>query len=90
MSIHYKNKREQTSQDVGTVNIENKEKEKLILDLENSNSFKQTHSIIAQLKNYASWTVKEIEQLEKIAQKNIQVSYIINDEDIKEFYDSIK
>lgn len=90
VSIHYKNKREQTSQDVGTVNIENKEKEKLILDLENSNSFKQTHSIIAQLKNYTSWTVKEIEQLEKIAQKNIQVSYIINDEDIKEFYDSIK
>ena len=33
---------------------------------------------------------RAIEQLEKIAQKNIQVSYIINDEDIKEFYDSIK
>lgn len=48
MSIHYQNKQEQVSHNGQPDNLE--EKEKLIMDLENSNSFKQTHSIISKLK----------------------------------------
>ena len=40
-------------------NKEDKEKEKLIMDLENSNSFKQTHSIISELKKIKNWTLEE-------------------------------
>lgn len=50
MSIHYQNKQEQVSHNGQLDNLEGKEKEKLIMDLENSNSFKQTHSIISKLK----------------------------------------
>lgn len=50
MSIHYQDKQEQISRNGQPDNQEDKEKEKLIMDLENSNSFKQTHSIISKLK----------------------------------------
>lgn len=52
MAVHYINKQEQVSHNGQIDNKEDKEKEKLIMDLENSNSFKQTHSIISELKKY--------------------------------------
>lgn len=90
MSVHYENKKEQESQNINIVNLENKEKEKLILDLENSNSFKQTHSIISKLKKYGSWTNEEKLRLKQISETNKQVSYIRDDEDIATFYLSLK
>ena len=90
MSFHYKNKKEQVSQNINIEGLENKEKEKLILDLENSNSFKQTHSIISELKKYDKWTDEEKLKLKQIAESNKQVSYIRNDEDIATFYHSIE
>lgn len=57
MSIHYQNKQEQVSHNGQPDNLE--EKEKLIMDLENSNSFKQTHSIISKLKKIKDWTFEE-------------------------------
>ena len=90
MSFHYKNKKEQVSQNINIEGLENKEKEKLILDLENSNSFKQTHSIISELKKYDKWTDEEKLKLKQIAESNTQVSYIRNDEDIATFYHSIE
>lgn len=89
MSLHYQNKKEQANQNMNAVIQENKEKEKLILDLENSNSFKQTHSIISKLKEIKSWTSEEKRQLNRIAEINKQVSCIMNDSDVREFYTSI-
>ena len=68
---------------------EDREKQKLILDLENSNSFKQTHSVISKLKQIKNWTRREKIQLQEIAKTNNQVSYIIDDDDVDEFYKSI-
>lgn len=67
---------------------EDREKQKLILDLENSNSFKQTHSVISKLKQIKKWTRGEKNQLQEIAKTNNQVSYIIDD-DVADFYKSI-
>jgi hypothetical protein len=89
MSLHYQNKKEQANQNVNMVSLENKEKEKLIMDLENSNSFKQTHSIILKLKKIKNWSSEEKKQLKLIAEKNKQVSYIMKDSDVSEFYDSL-
>lgn len=90
MSFHYQNKKELLSQNMNTESQKHKEKEKLILDLENSNSFKQTHSIISELKKYDNWTDEEKLKLKQIAESNKQVSYIRNDEDIATFYHSIE
>lgn len=87
MSLHYQNKKEQTNQNLKS--FENKEKEKLILDLENSNSFKQTHSIISKLKKIKDWSAEEKIQLKRIAEKNKQVSCIMKDGDVSEFYSTI-
>lgn len=89
MSLHYQNKKEQANQNVNMVSLENKEKEKLIMDLENSNSFKQTHSIILKLKKIKNWSSEEKKQLKLIAEKNKQISCIMKDSDVSEFYDSI-
>lgn len=89
MSIHYQNKQEQVNHNGILDNKEHKEKEKLILDLENSNSFRQTHSIISKLKKIRSWSPEEKSQLKMIAEKNKQVSYIMKDSDISAFFASI-
>lgn len=89
MSIHYRNKQEQVKHNGNLANQEHKEKEKLILDLENSNSFKQTHSIISKLKKIKNWSPEEKNQLKMIAEKNKQISYIMKDSDVAEFFASI-
>lgn len=90
MSIHYQDKQEQISRNGQPDNQEDKEKEKLIMDLENSNSFKQTHSIISKLKKIKSWTLEEKKQLKIIAEKNKQISSIMNDGDVASFYSSLE
>lgn len=89
MSIHYQNRKEQVSQYVNTENRESKEKEKLIMDLENSNSFARTHSVISKLRKYNNWTDDEIQWLKQILENNKQVSYIRNDDDVEAFYSSL-
>ena len=90
MAVHYINKQEQVSHNGQIDNKEDKEKEKLIMDLENSNSFKQTHSIISELKKIKNWTLEEKKQLKIIAEKNKQVSYIMKDGDVASFYSSLE
>ena len=90
MSIHYTNKQEQVNHNREIDNQEDKEKEKLIMDLENSNSFKQTHSIISQLKKIKNWTLEEKTQLKTIAEKNKQISSIMKDGDVASFYSSLE
>ena len=90
MAVHYINKQEQVSHNEQIDNKEDKEKEKLIMDLENSNSFKQTHSIISELKKIKNWTLEEKKQLKIIAEKNKQISYIMKDGDVASFYSSLE
>ncbi len=89
MSVHFQCKQEQVGQSMKIDSHEDKEKQKLILDLENSNSFKQTHSVISKLKQIKKWTREEKIQLQEIAKTNNQVSYIIDDDDVADFYKSI-
>lgn len=65
---------------------EEQEKIDLINSLESSASFKSTHAIIEKLSKYTSWKPEEIEDLLEIAVENTQVLYILNDQDIKKFY----
>lgn len=87
MSVH---KQECVNHNWKVDNREEKEKEKLIMDLENSNSFKQTHSIISKLKKIKKWSSEEKKQLQLIAEKNKQVSSIKKDEDVASFYSSLE
>lgn len=89
MSVHFQCKQEQVDHNMNIDSHEDREKQKLILDLENSNSFKQTHSVISKLKQIKKWTRGEKIQLQEIAKTNNQVSYIIDDDDIADFYKSI-
>lgn len=89
MSVHFQCKQEQVDHNKNIDSHEDREKQKLILDLENSNSFKQTHSVISKLKQIKKWTRGEIIQLQEIAKTNNQVSYIIDDDDVADFYKSI-
>ena len=89
MSVHFQCKQEQVDHNMNIDSYEDREKQKLILDLENSNSFKQTHSVISKLKQIKKWTRGEKNQLQEIAKTNNQVSYIIDDDDVADFYKSI-
>ena len=89
MSVHFQCKQEQVDHNMNIDSHEDREKQKLILDLENSNSFKQTHSVISKLKQIKKWTRGEKNQLQEIAKTNNQVSYIIDDDDVADFYKSI-
>ena len=68
---------------------EEQEKIDLINSLESSASFKSTHAIIEKLSKYTSWKPEEIEDLLEIAVENTQVLHILNDQDIKKFYQYI-
>lgn len=63
-----------------------KEKNNLIAQLEISNSFTTTHSIIKDLNDFGEWSNDDVERLCKIAHENTQVNWILKDEDIKSFY----
>ena len=65
---------------------EEQEKIDLINSLESSASFKSTHAIIEKLSKNTSWKPEEIEDLLEIAVENTQVLHILNDQDIKKFY----
>ena len=65
---------------------EEQEKIDLINSLESSASFKSTHAIVEKLSKYTSWKPEEIEELLEIAVENTQVLHILNDQDIKKFY----
>jgi len=65
---------------------EEQEKLDLINSLESSGSFKNTHAIVEKLSKYTSWKYEELEDLLEIALENTQVWHILNDPDIKKFY----
>lgn len=89
-NIHYKCKKEREENDLSKHADEIKrQKIKLILALYSSMSFATTHSIINKLLSIDSWTDDEIDMLFDVALTNSQVFYILNDSDVKLFYNSI-
>lgn len=65
------------------------DKQKLITDLCQSSSFASTHRIIASLKQYSGWTEQQIEGICSALVDNNQVSWIIEDTDVLDFYRTI-
>ena len=65
------------------------QKNELISQLGFCFNFAATHSVVAKLSSFSSWTDEQIEQLLQAASSNNQIWAIINDNDIKSFYDSI-
>lgn len=68
---------------------EDQEKQDLINALEDSESFKNTHTVIAALSEFTSWNEKQKRKLLNIALDNTQVEYILKDEDVYNFYKKI-
>lgn len=68
---------------------EDQEKQDLINALEDSESFKNTHAVIAALSEFAGWSKKQKRKLLNIALENTQVEYILKDEDVYNFYKKI-
>lgn len=64
-------------------------KEELINQLDESRNFETTHKIIKELRKNKTWNRKQIDKLLTIALENHPVRYIINDKDIKRFYEGI-
>lgn len=61
-------------------------KEELIDKLEDSSNFANTHSIIEQMLEIKEWSEDQKCKLFKIALENNQVTYILKDVDVKDFY----
>lgn len=68
--------------------VEN-EKESLIKQLSGSRSFQTTHATVAMLKMFSGWTEDQIEQLCSAAESNTQISWILKDSDVLDFYNHI-
>lgn len=87
-TMHYKLKKECIEADKQN-NEEEKKKSNLIISLENSRSFANTHMIIEELMQVSNWSKDEIDILMNIAVNNSQVFFILNDTDVKIFYNKL-
>lgn len=65
------------------------EKNKWVEELESSPNFAYTHHVVARLATFSNFTDNQITRLGQIAISNSQVNSILNDEDIKDFYQRI-
>lgn len=84
-AIHYRHKKEYI--EASRQNSEDeKRKMDLMIALENSSSFANTHTVIKELNEYDNWTQDEVVTLMDVAVKNSQIFYILNDIDVKLFY----
>ena len=86
--IHFKNKKEYEL-DEANFSEEQKLKKSLLLNLEESGSFRTTHTVIAELRKVDYWSPDEIDWLIDIALSNSQVNHILTDDDVAKFYKTI-
>lgn len=68
---------------------EEKKKESLILALENSGNFANTHTVIGEMSKFEDWTQEQAIALFEIAASNTQVRWILTDYDVAEFYNEL-
>ena len=89
-NIHFECKEERNQNDIRKRNNKSKRKKlDLILSLDGSRSFATTHTVIKDLLKFNTWEDDEIDMLLDIAINNKQVNYILNDLDVKAFYQLI-
>ena len=62
------------------------EKDSLIEELTHSGSFRTTHRIINELSKHYDWSIRQIQDMCAAAVENRQISWIIDDTDVYEFY----
>lgn len=87
---YYKNLVPFLTENISDIKLETEaEKQNLIDQLSNSGSFQKTHATIAMLKMFSGWTEDQIEELCAIAEDNSQVSWILKDPDVFEFYSHV-
>ena len=65
------------------------EKDRLIQSLAQSGSFAETHSLINQLSGYVDYSIAQRNDLLRAATSNNQVGWIILDDDVHDFLQSI-
>ena len=63
-----------------------KEKDELIEKLARSRSFATTHAIVKELSAFSDFTVRQIQDICSAAIHNRQISWILSDDDVYEFY----
>lgn len=85
---YYSCQNEVIANDDGRVE-EERHKTDLILALEDSASFAQTHTIINEMKKIKNWTEQEAASIAKIALDNSQVHYVANDYNVRPFLQRI-
>ncbi len=87
-SDYFKYKREAINEvkKASEIDENNAKKIKLIIALENSMNFANTHTVIRELNKFDNWSMLQKESLFKAAVKNQQVFWILKDEDVKRFY----
>ena len=84
-NVHFKNKKESADSDKKN-SEEEKAKSDLILALEFSGNFANTHMLIGKLDKFDAFDDEQTEHLLEIAVKNSQVFCILKDPDMKQFY----
>lgn len=84
-TLHYEYKKEQITADEKS-NEKERKKVDLLIALENSGSFANTHTVISELQLINDWSMDEKELLLKIALHNSQVRCILRDLDVAAFY----
>ena len=87
-SMHYAYKKETVEAEKQT-DAEEQKKIDLILALEDSGNFANTHRVIKQLRAIRGWTIEQMNRLCDIALDNSQVRSILQDEDVTKFYKSL-
>lgn len=87
---HYACKKERDQDVAGDRETESKTKRiNLIISLDGSKNFATTHEIVKELRDVDGWTEEEVEMLLDIAINKHPVRYLLNDRDIKAFYQKI-
>ena len=80
---------DEMSEEQKNKSIEEIHKNELIIQLEESRSFANTHEIIKQLDMIEDWDNKQKDKLIHIAIINTQVKFILSDNDIQKFFKRI-
>ncbi len=89
-NVYYDCKDERDQNDTRRSNNEEKrDRLDLILSLDGSASFGTTHTLIKEMLLIDSWTADEIEMLLDIALNRHPVRYLLNDLDVKSFYQKL-
>lgn len=65
--------------------IEEQKRKGLIIELDNSSSFTNTHTVIKKLR-HVNWNKDEREELYHVAISNTQIKWILRDPDVADFY----